>query len=1265
MAATFSFILNSEVVTVDCQRDQIDPNSTTLSQWLRATGKTGTKEGCAEGDCGACSVAVASLDKDGQPTWQAITSCITFLPQIAGREIVTVEGVGNGAVHPVQAAMVHSYGSQCGYCTPGFITTMFAGYERSDLRADDEDAICDQLNGNLCRCTGYRPIREAMVCALRARDGELPADLIAIGARDNARRGHHPHAEAVPLSAVDLEQGTRFVRPCTLDELLWLRAQHKDAAVVAGATELGVLLRKRHIQPQLLLSIEAVPELRGVDVADDRIVIGGAATLSELEDAIADAPDLLALVRLLRVFASRQIRNRATVAGNIVTASPIGDLAPVLLALDAVVEVRSLTGTRAIPMVDFFVGYRRTALAADEIVTRIVVPRPKGALGTFKVSKRREVDIAIVSAAFHLVIADGTIREARLAYGGVAALPVRARRTEDLLIGAPATEQTLQAALAVLAAEFSPIDDVRASAAYRDGLVPSLFEKFWRNEHSESQDRPLRFVPSSFPACEDASRGLPHDSGLLHATGAARYVDDTAALRGGVLELWPVRVPHARARILKKDATRARAMPGVVAVLFAEDIPGDNDIGAIRKDEPLLAALETSFFGQMVAVVVAQTQEQARRAALAVELEAEPLPAIVGIRAALAAESFQTERHVMKKGDVDTALQQAPHRLQAELEIGGQDHFYLETHAAFSEVGDEGDIRVLSSTQHPSEVQAAVAHVLHVPRNQVVVTSPRMGGGFGGKETQGNTWAALTALAALKTGRPVRIQLDRDLNMELMGKRHPFLARYEVGFADDGRILGLRAELFSDGGYALDLSESIHDRALFHLDNAYDVPAMEVSGRVVRTHVMSHTAFRGFGGPQGMLVIEDVLARVALACGLAPEIVRARNFYAPTGGTTHYGQPVSDHRIPRMWTQLLSSSDFARRRAEISAENARSPAVKRGLAITPVKFGISFTASFLNQAGALVHIYRDGSVQVNHGGTEMGQGLYTKIIGIVMRELGLPREMVRVMQTRTDKVPNTSATAASSGTDLNGAAVQLAVRELRERLLPVAALLVQQCSGMSVDPVTLVFENGSVYSSPAKERGVSFARVAEAAYLQQIHLSSAAYYRTPDISYDKKSGRGTPFHYFAYGVCVAEVELDARSGMKSVRRVDILHDVGDSLHAAIDRGQIEGGFVQGVGWLTGEELRFSPDGRLLTHSASTYQIPTMGDAPADFRVALLTDAAKQPGVVHGSKAVGEPPLMLALAVREALRDAIGAFGGRTVDLPSPLTHEVLFAALRG
>lgn len=752
-------------------------------------------------------------------------------------------------------------------------------------------------------------------------------------------------------------------------------------------------------------------------------------------------------------------------------------------------------------------------------------------------------------------------------------------------------------------------------------------------------------------------KAIPHESAREHVTGAALYTDDLVSRYPGCLHAWPVQVMHAHAIVDALHVEDALEVPGVVTVLTAHDVPGENDTGAARRDETLFPE-EIVFWGQPVAWVLAQTEEAAKMGALAVRVEVTERPAITSIEQAIAAASFHTEPGVIARGDVEAAIADAKHRVSGELFVGGQEHFYLETHAAIASVDEAGSVLVQSSTQHPTETQEIVARVLDLPKNRIVVQSLRMGGAFGGKETQANGYAAVAAIGCAKTGRPVRVRVDRARDFITSGKRHPFLGRYTIGFDDAGTIEGFDLELYSDGGYSLDLSAPVLHRALFHADNAYYLPNARIVGRVCKTHMCSHTAFRGFGGPQGMIMIEEAIDRVARALGIAPDVVRERNFYRP-GQTTHYEQEVGDaERIRRIWDDLKGSSEHDSRRAAMFAFNASSPNRKRGLAITPVKFGISFTATFYNQAGALVLVYRDGSVQVNHGGTEMGQGLHTKMQQVAAHTLGVPLERVRIMPTRTDKIPNTSATAASAGSDLNGAAVKAACETIKGRLLEVAGRM------LDVDPVRLEIVDAMVLRADGQGDALELSDVVNRAYLDRVQLSATGFYRTPGIHFDPVAGRGRPFHYFAFGAAVAEVEVDRFTGMYELRRVDILHDVGDSLSPLVDRGQVEGGFLQGVGWLTQEELYWTPDGRLGTVNASTYKLPTIGECPEQMNVRLLPKAT-EPGVVYGSKAVGEPPFMLAFCVREALRDAVAAFGEAptVVELASPATPEQVYWAI--
>ena len=755
---------------------------------------------------------------------------------------------------------------------------------------------------------------------------------------------------------------------------------------------------------------------------------------------------------------------------------------------------------------------------------------------------------------------------------------------------------------------------------------------------------------------------VPHESADLHVTGAALYTQDLAGRTLGTLHAWPVQAPHAHALVSGLRVEAAYEVPGVVRVLTAADVPGLNDAGE-KHDEPLFPG-EVMYYGHAVCWVLGETLEAARQGAAVVEAGYEPLPALITVHDAIAAGSYQGQQRTVRRGNAAAGLERAVHRFSGELEIGGQEHFYLETQAALALVDASGQIFVQSSTQHPSETQDIVAHVLGLAAHQVTVQCLRMGGGFGGKEFQPHGLAAVAALGATLTGRPVSLRLNRTQDITMTGKRHPFYAVWEAGFDAGKRLCALRATLTSNGGWSLDLSEPVLARALCHIDNAYWIPDIEVHGRVAKTNRASNTAFRGFGGPQGMIVIEDILGRCAPRLGVAPDELRHRNFYAP-GQTTPYGQPVRHaERLEAVWSTLTERSDFARRQAEVAAFNAAHPHAKRGLAITPVKFGISFNLTAFNQAGALVHVYKDGSVLTSHGGTEMGQGLHTKMIQVAATALGVPMKTVRLAPTRTDKVPNTSATAASAGADLNGGAIKNACDQIRDRLAIVAA------GQLGVPPEDVRFADGIVTGLGAGDRQIAWPELVHTAYFQRVQLWAAGFYRTAGLHWDAERMQGEPFKYFAYGAAAAEVEVDGFTGAYRLRRADIVHDVGDSLSPLIDLGQIEGGFVQGVGWLTCEELLWDETGgphrgRLNTQAASTYKIPSFSEMPEQFNVHLFEQATES-GVVYGSKAVGEPPLMEAFSVREALRQAVGAFGpaGWGVSLAHPSTPEAVYSAVQ-
>ncbi|RCL59731.1 MAG: xanthine dehydrogenase molybdopterin binding subunit [Pseudomonas sp.] len=728
-------------------------------------------------------------------------------------------------------------------------------------------------------------------------------------------------------------------------------------------------------------------------------------------------------------------------------------------------------------------------------------------------------------------------------------------------------------------------------------------------------------------------RSVKHDSAPKHVSGEAVYVDDRLEFPNQ-LHVYARMSERAHARIVRIDTSPCYQIPGVAIAITAKDVPGQLDIGAVMPGDPLLADGKVEFIGQPVIAVAADSLETARKAAMAAIIEYEDLEPVLDVVEALHKKHFVLDSHTHKRGDSATALASAPRRLQGSLHIGGQEHFYLETQVSSVMPTEDGGMIVYTSTQNPTEVQKLVAEVLGVPMNKIVIDMRRMGGGFGGKETQAAGPACLCAVIAHLTGRPTKMRLPRMEDMTMTGKRHPFYVEYDVGFDDDGLLHGIEIDLAGNCGYSPDLSGSIVDRAMFHSDNAYYLGDATINGHRCKTNLASNTAYRGFGGPQGMVAIEEIMDAVARELGKDPLEVRKRNYYGKTErNVTHYYQTVEHNMLEEMTAELEASSDYAKRREDIRAFNAASPILKKGLALTPVKFGISFTASFLNQAGALVHVYTDGSIHLNHGGTEMGQGLNTKVAQVVAEVFQVDIERIQITATNTDKVPNTSPTAASSGADLNGKAAQNAAQTIKQRLVEFAARKWQ------IFEEDVEFKNGQVR---LRDHYISFEELIQQAYFGQVSLSSTGFYRTPKIYYDRSQARGRPFYYFAYGAACSEVIVDTLTGEYRMLRSDILHDVGASLNPAIDIGQVEGGFVQGLGWLTMEELVWNDKGKLMTNGPASYKIPAVADMPLDLRVKLVENRKNPEDTVFHSKAVGEPPFMLGISVWCAIKDAVAS-----------------------
>lgn len=1083
-----------------------------------------------------------------------------------------------------------------------------------------------------------------------------------------------------------LDSDVSWFRPVSLSSLLALKAAHPDAKIVCGNTEVGVEVKFKKLTYPTLIAGTHVPELTEVTVRPDAIVLGASVNLSTLEEVcleqaaarpVHEGSGLRAIAEQLRWFAGRQIRNVSAIGGNVVTGSPISDLNPLWISCGATfVAVSAARGRRSIPARAFFKGYRKVDLQPDEVLLAVELPvtAKYEYVHEFKQSHRRDDDIAIVTAGMRVRFAPDAAApggfvaaEVHIALGGMAPMTVPAPKAEAALAGKPWEDGALQAALAALAEDVPlPKGVPGGMSEYRQSLAASFLFKFYvfaaqalekdapgYTAALTEADRSALPTPLYRPAVrglqyttvrdgKEVGQPIMHASAELQVTGEAKYVDDIP-VPAGMLHAALVlsEKPHARITV---DASAARAAPGVAGYYGSADVPGGNDIGAILHDEEVFATDTVTCAHQIIGIVVADTEAHAQAAAQLVKVTYEELPAILSVDDAIEAGSFfeapGLTDHGLESGDVDGAMAGAAHVLEGVVRCGGQEHFYLEPHSTLMVPYEGEEMHMFSSTQCPDKHQRLVSHVLGLPASKVVCRTKRLGGGFGGKETRSAFIACAAAVPAYHLRRPVRVVCDRDVDMCISGQRHAFKGEYKVGFDADGRILALDMMLYNNAGNSLDLSGAIMDRALLHSDSVYRIPNLRVNGKVCKTNMPSNTAFRGFGGPQGVLLAEMWMERVAAHVGRPLREVQELNMYE-ANDMTHFGQRLVRSQAKACWQQALGSAGFDERRAAVDAFNAGSRYRKRGLAASGVKFGISFTATFMNQAGALVHLYRDGTCLVSHGGTEMGQGLHTKMAQVAATVLGISTSQVFIAETATDKVPNASPTAASASSDLYGAAVKNACMQLSERLKPVRE---------------------------AKGPDASFAEVCDAAYFEQIDLSAHGFYKTPDIymDWDKKSG--VPFNYFCYGAAVTEVEVDCLTGDTQVLRTDIVMDVGDSLNPALDVGQVEGGYVQGMGWLLLEELKWGDKehpwirpGQLFTRGPGAYKIPSVNDVPTDFRVALLHNAPN-PSAVYSSKAVGEPPFLLAngafFAVKDAVRAARLAAGHEGyVHMDAPATPE--------
>ncbi|KHN33344.1 Xanthine dehydrogenase [Glycine soja] len=1281
----------------------------TLLEYLRDIGLTGTKLGCGEGGCGACTVMVSQFDRRLKKcSHYAINACLAPLYSVEGMHVITVEGLGSckRGLHPVQESLARAHGSQCGFCTPGFVMSMYA-LLRSSQTPPSEEQIEECLAGNLCRCTGYRPIFDAFrvfaktsndlytgVSSLSLEEGKSvcpstgkPCSCNLNNVNDKCVGGDKRY-ESTSYDEIDGTKyterelifppelllrtptslnltgfgGLMWFRPLTLQHALDLKDKYSDAKLLVGNTEVGIEMRLKRMPYRVLISVMHVPELNALDSKDDGLEIGAAVRLSDLmnffkkvvtERAAHETLSCKAFIEQLKWFAGTQIRNAASVGGNICTASPISDLNPLWMAARAKFRIIDAKGNiRTVLAENFFLpGYRKVNLASGEILLSVFLPwnRTFEFVKEFKQSHRRDDDIAIVNAGIRVHLQEHSenwvVADASIFYGGVAPYSLAATKTKEFLIGKNWNQDLLQNALKVLQKDILLKEDAPGGMVeFRKSLTLSFFFKFflWVSHQMGSIKES---IPSSHLSAvhsvhrppitgsqdyeirkRGTSVGSPevHLSARLQVTGEAEYTDDTPMPPNGLHAAFVLsKKPHAR--INRIDDSGAISLPGFVSLFLAKDVPGDNKIGAVVADEDLFAVDYVTCVGQVIGVVVADTHENAKIAARRFHVEYEELPAILSIRDAVNARSFHpnTEK-CLSKGDVDHCFQsgQCDRIIEGEVQMGGQEHFYLEPHSTLIWTVDGGnEVHMISSTQAPQKHQKYVSHVLGLPMSKVVCKTKRVGGGFGGKETRSAFIAAAASVPSYLLNRPVKITLDRDVDMMITGQRHSFLGKYKVGFTNEGRVLALDLEIYNNAGNSLDLSLAILERAMFHSDNVYEIPNMRVMGRACFTNFPSHTAFRGFGGPQGLLIAENWIQRIAVELKMSPEKIRASNKeinFQGEGSVLHYGQIVQYSTLAPLWNELKLSCDFAKAREEVDQFNSHNRWRKRGIAMIPNKFGISFTTKLMNQAGALVQVYTDGTVLVTHGGVEMGQGLHTKVAQIAASAFNIPLSSVFISDTSTDKVPNASATAASASSDMYGAAVLDACEQIMARMEPIAS----------------------------QHNFNSFAELVGACYAERIDLSAHGFYITPDIGFDWTTGKGKPFRYFTYGAAFAEVEIDTLTGDFHTRVANVFLDLGYSLNPAIDVGQIEGAFMQGLGWVALEELKWGdeahkwiPSGCLYTCGPGAYKIPSVNDVPFKFNVSLLKG---HPNVkaIHSSKAVGEPPFFLASAVLFAIKDAI-------------------------
>jgi len=1241
------FILNDKEVTAH------HASGSTVLDYIRYHKRlTATKTGCREGDCGACTILVGNLD-NGKLVYQSMTACLMPLGNAYGKHIVTVEGINmpsdnpaTPTLSPVQAAMVATNGTQCGFCTPGFIMSL-TGFVLNEQSKDFESAIA-AVDGNICRCTGYKSIERAALL-LSQQLVEKPSEQTLTWLVEH---------QYVPAYFATIPERLQKLQASLTDTQLKI----DDGAdmILGGGTDL-LVQRPHQVRKAVVQHLFDVGHLQGIRVEDGLCYIGAAATVTDFAASPFVQNCFPKLKEHIKLVSSTPIRNMATLAGNVVNASPIGDMSIFLLALDASLILKKRNGDkRTIKLKDFYKGYKSLDKADDEVIETICFapPNANGLFNFEKVCKRTYLDIASVNTASYIQLNDeNKISTIHLAAGGVAPFPKYLANTVDYLLGKPINTETIAAAQQVLQAEIAPISDARGTAAYKRLLLQQLLKAHLlkavsaeENQLNSSEQQPVVDL-----SLLQTTAGFGNADAPFHVTGKSIYVDDMPTMEG-TLFVKVVDSPIAHGKIKHIDYSTAESVEGVIKIFSWKDVPGENQIGGIIPDEPLLASDEVHFRGQPILLIAAESEDAAETAFKLIHLDIEPLPVITNPREAFQQGKLLSPTRQFKKGDVTTAFANCTYVFEGKTETGGQEHLYLETQGAYAHPTEHNSVKIYSSTQGPTAVQRTVARVLGVGMNNVEVDVARLGGGFGGKEDQASGWGAMAALVAYVLQRPAKCIPHRMEDMRMTGKRNPYSSDYKIGLDENYNILAYEVTFYQNGGAAADLSPAILERTLFHCTNSYNIPNVLATAHSCKTNLPPNTAFRGFGGPQGMFVMEAAIDHAAKQLGVAASLIQRKNMLQD-GDEFPYGQIAAQAEARHCWDEAMRRYELEKLQQEVETFNHRNQYFKKGISLMPICFGISFTNTMMNQARALVHVYSDGTVGVSTGAVEMGQGVNAKMIQVAAHCLGVKTKNIKLETTNTTRVANTSPSAASATADLNGKALMDACEQILQRLKEVLIVIHQ------IDINATITIKDEVVFVDGQSIDYSWKQLIQQAFMRRINLSAKGHYATPLIHFDKTIEKGHPFAYHVYGTAITEVTVDCLRGTYELNAVKVMHDFGSSMNRSVDIGQCEGGIVQGIGWMTMEDVVYNEDGKLLSNALSTYKIPDIYSVPKQLDIQFLQTVGHDLAILK-SKAVGEPPLMYGIGAFFAIRNAMLAFNQKAdIAYAAPITPEKVLMGL--